>query len=58
MLISLQTLSLHEQMSVYENFTFYGYLFGMETDAIRSRSEDLLKFLELPSGHRLVRELR
>lgn len=45
-------------MSIYENFTFYGLLYGMKTDAIRSRAEHLLKFLELPSGHRLVKDLR
>lgn len=56
--ISPQTLNLHDQMSILENFYFYGYLFGMTNIEIQARAIDLISFLDLPSGHRFVKTLR
>ena len=45
-------------MTIYENFFFYGYLFGMKTEEIKSRANDLISFLDLPSGHSKLKFLR
>lgn len=54
----MQSLNLHDQMTILENFFFYGYLFGMNTESIQARAIDLITFLDLPSGHRFVKTLR
>lgn len=54
----LQAVSLHESMSIFENFFFYGYVFGMSSRAIQARAIDLITLLDLPSGHRIVGDLR
>ncbi|KAK7588215.1 hypothetical protein V9T40_005460 [Parthenolecanium corni] len=52
-----QDLSLHSGMSIMENFCFYGYIFGLEDHVIQARADELISFLDLPMGHRLVGEL-
>lgn len=52
-----QSLNLHDQMTIYENFYFYGYLFGMSDEDIQARAIDLISFLDLPSGYRFVKSL-
>lgn len=52
-----QSLNLHDQMTIFENFFFYGYLFGMTDENIKTRAIDLISFLDLPSGHRFVKTL-
>ncbi|KAK7588216.1 hypothetical protein V9T40_005461 [Parthenolecanium corni] len=52
-----QAVSLHESMSIFENFFFYGYVFGMSSRAIQARAIDLITLLDLPSGHRIVGDL-
>lgn len=56
--LELQTLSLHTQMTVKENITFYGYLFGMHFEELKNRVNEYVTFLELPDKHRFVGELR
>lgn len=53
-----QDLSLHNGMSIMENFYFYGYIFGLEDHVIQTRAQELISFLDLPMGHRLLSELR
>lgn len=45
-------------MTINENFHFYGLLYGMSDDEIEKRSNDLISFLELPTGDRFVVSLR
>lgn len=52
-----QFLNLHDQMTIFENFFFYGYLYGMDSENIKARAIDLIAFLDLPSGHRFVKTL-
>ncbi|XKL64715.1 hypothetical protein PGB90_004801 [Kerria lacca] len=52
-----QSLCIHTQLTIEENFFMYGYLFGVSTEDIASRSKDLISFLELPNGNRLVTTL-
>ncbi len=54
----LQFLSLHAPMTIFENFFFYGYLFGMSTKEIKERANDLISFLELPDGNTALKILR
>lgn len=56
--VDFQFLNLHDQMTIFENFFFYGYLYGMESANIKSRAIDLIAFLDLPSGYRFVKTLR
>lgn len=56
--VLFQSLNLHDQMTIFENFFFYGYLFGMTDENIKTRAIDLISFLDLPSGHRFVKTLR
>ncbi|KAK7595507.1 hypothetical protein V9T40_013332 [Parthenolecanium corni] len=52
-----QTLSLHTQLTVKENITFYGHLFGMLHGELRNRVNEYITFLELPNKHQFVNEL-
>lgn len=45
-------------MTVYENFYFYGYLHGMSGEQIRARADELISFLQIPSGDRMVQSMR
>lgn len=53
-----QTVSLHESMSINENLFFYGYIFGLSSKDIQARAIDLITLLDLPSGNRIVGDLR
>ncbi|XKL64323.1 hypothetical protein PGB90_004409 [Kerria lacca] len=44
-----QFLSLHVTLTMFENLFFYGYLFGLSKQEIKTRTESLVSILQLPS---------
>jgi ABC-2 type transport system ATP-binding protein len=53
-----QKFSLYEDLTIKENMRFYGGIYGMSIPAIRSKTEEILKTLELVKEQdRLVRTL-
>uniref|UniRef100_A0A1B6LK41 Uncharacterized protein n=1 Tax=Graphocephala atropunctata TaxID=36148 RepID=A0A1B6LK41_9HEMI len=49
-----QELGLYDYMSIMEAFHFYGKLYGMEQQEVKSRGRELADFLELPDSKRLI----
>ena len=53
-----QKFSLYEDLTVRENIRFYGGVYGLSDDLIRSRTDDLLERLQLtPEADQLVGSL-
>lgn len=50
-----QTLSLYQNLTVYENFFVFGYIFGISTERIRTRASELIKFLDIPTPNRQLK---
>jgi ABC-type multidrug transport system ATPase subunit len=53
-----QEIALVMEFTIFETVHFFGKLHGMKKDQLEERSNFLLKFLDLPDGNRLVRDLR
>jgi ABC-2 type transport system ATP-binding protein len=53
-----QRFSLYEDLTVAENIAFYGGIYGLQTDVIRQRSEELYERIELGHvRHTLIRAI-
>ncbi|XP_065216092.1 ABC transporter G family member 20-like isoform X2 [Planococcus citri] len=52
-----QEIALYNEFSIIETMTYYGRLFGLCGKKIEKRTEELLKFLELPSKSSIVGKL-
>lgn len=44
-----QELALHNELSIKETFTYYGYIFNLSNDVIETRGRELKELLKLPS---------
>ena len=53
-----QEIALVMEFTIFETVHFFGKLHGMKQEQLQERSHFLLKFLDLPDGNRLVRNLR
>ena len=53
-----QEIALIMEFTISETIHFFGKLHGMKKEQLQERSDFLLKFLDLPDGNRLVRDLR
>lgn len=52
-----QEIALYSEFSIRETFIYFGWVAGMTTAQIDEKLEFLLKFLQLPSENRLVKNL-
>ncbi|XP_076758531.1 ABC transporter G family member 23 [Xylocopa sonorina] len=52
-----QEIALYGEFSIRETFTFFGWCAGMTTDQVDQKLEFLIKFLQLPSENRFVKNL-
>ncbi|XP_058807802.1 ABC transporter G family member 23 [Phymastichus coffea] len=52
-----QEIALYGEFSIRETFIFFGWCAGMTTDQVEDKLEFLLKFLQLPSENRFVKNL-
>ncbi|XP_003426604.1 ABC transporter G family member 23 isoform X1 [Nasonia vitripennis] len=52
-----QEIALYGEFSIRETFIFFGWCAGMSTDQVDVKLEFLLKFLQLPSENRFVKNL-
>jgi ABC-type multidrug transport system ATPase subunit len=53
-----QEIALIPEFTILETIHFFGHLNGMSRVSLEERSRFLLRFLDLPDGGRLIRELR
>lgn len=53
-----QEIALYGEFSIKETMIYFGWIFEMDTTEIMERLQFLLKFLDLPSQNRLVKNLR
>jgi len=53
-----QEIALIMEFTIFETVHFFGKLQGMKKEQLEERSNFLLKFLDLPDGNRLIRDLR
>ena len=53
-----QEIALIMEFTILETIRFFGKLHGMKQQQLQERTNFLLKFLDLPDGNRLVRDLR
>ena len=53
-----QEVALIPEFTILETIHFFGHLNGMSRQTLEERSRFLLRFLDLPHGQRLIRELR
>lgn len=53
-----QEIALYGEFSIKETMIYFGWIFEMDTAEIMERLQFLLKFLDLPSQNRLVKNLR
>jgi len=56
--IFLQELALHNELSIKETFTYYGYIFNLSDDVIEKRGQELKELLKLPSYSLSLNEIR
>jgi hypothetical protein len=54
----IQDLSLYVEFTIRETFLYFGWVNGMKTEEIDEKLHFLLKFLQLPSENRFVKNLR
>ncbi|XP_043497478.1 ABC transporter G family member 20-like isoform X1 [Polistes fuscatus] len=52
-----QEISLYSEFSIKETFIYFGWVAGMTTEQINIKLEFLLKFLQLPSENRFIKNL-
>ncbi|XP_033207957.1 ABC transporter G family member 23-like [Belonocnema kinseyi] len=52
-----QEIALYGEFSIRETFIYFGWIAGMTTEQVDSKLDFLLKFLELPSENRFVKNL-
>ncbi|XKL69122.1 hypothetical protein PGB90_006891 [Kerria lacca] len=52
-----QEIALYNEFSIIETMTYYGRLYGLSANKIENRTEELLKFLELPDKNSIVGRL-
>lgn len=52
-----QEIALYGEFSIRETFIYFGWIAGMTTEQVDSKLDFLLKFLELPSESRFVKNL-
>ncbi|XP_065349874.1 ABC transporter G family member 23-like [Cloeon dipterum] len=52
-----QEIALYGEFSIQETMMYFGWIMGLSTEKVDERLSFLLKFLELPSRHRLVKTL-
>ncbi|XP_076631751.1 ABC transporter G family member 23 [Colletes latitarsis] len=52
-----QEIALYGEFSIRETFIYFGWSAGMTTDQVDDKLEFLIKFLQLPSEHRFVKNL-
>ncbi|XP_025421950.1 ABC transporter G family member 23-like isoform X2 [Sipha flava] len=52
-----QELALHNELSIKETFTYYGYIFNLSDDAIKIRRGELKTLLKLPSCKLILNEI-
>lgn len=57
-IIITQDLSLYVEFTIRETFLYFGWVNGMKTEEIDEKLHFLLKFLQLPSANRFVKNLR
>lgn len=53
-----QEIALIPEFTILETVQFFGHLNGMSRESLNERSRFLLRFLDLPDGQQLIRELR
>lgn len=56
--IILKELALHNELSIKETFTYYGYIFNLSDDVIKRRRRELKFLLKLPSCKLILNEIR
>lgn len=54
----LQELALYIGFTIGETFRYFGWLTGVPKEEIAQRTATLLKFLDLPSAHCMIGQLR
>ncbi|XP_032678844.1 ABC transporter G family member 23 [Odontomachus brunneus] len=52
-----QEIALYGEFSIRETFIYFGWIAGMTTDQVDEKLEFLIKFLQLPSENRFVKNL-
>lgn len=52
-----QEIALYGEFSIRETFIYFGWCAGMSTDLVEDKLEFLIKFLQLPSANRFVKNL-
>ncbi|XP_035721767.1 ABC transporter G family member 20-like isoform X1 [Vespa mandarinia] len=52
-----QEIALYNEFSIKETFLYFGWIAGISTEQIDEKLEFLLKFLELPSENRFIKNL-
>nr|XP_050869462.1 ABC transporter G family member 20 [Vespula vulgaris] len=52
-----QEIALYSEFSIKETFIYFGWIAGMTTEQVDEKLEFLLKFLELPSENRFIKNL-
>ncbi|KAL2720359.1 ABC transporter G family member 20-like isoform X2 [Vespula squamosa] len=52
-----QEIALYSEFSIKETFLYFGWIAGMTTEQVVEKLEFLLKFLELPSENRFIKNL-
>lgn len=56
--IYFQDLNLHEHLTIFQTYTFYGRMLNMSDQKIKERAKELSTLLELPDNNRLIETLR
>lgn len=51
-------LALHNELSIKETFTYYGYIFNLSDAVIQKRGRELKELLKLPSYSLSLHEIR
>lgn len=54
----IKELALHNELSIKETFTYYGYIFNLSDDVIKKRGQELKELLKLPSYSLRLNEVR
>lgn len=51
-------MALHNELTIKETFTYYGYIFNLADEVIERRGRELKDLLELPEYNLSLKEIR